>query len=383
MNFDLSDEQRLLADSLAKWAARSWDFETRQKIAETPTGRSPAVWAELADLGLHGLPFAEDDGGFGGGPVETMIVMEAFGRALVGEPWLTGVVLAGAVLRHGASPEQRAELVPQIVAGELVLAPAFEEAQGRWTLTDVATRATAVDGGWRIDGAKAFVVHGAGADRFVVSARTAGDRRAPSGVGLFLVPRTASGVTVVDRAAHDGTRLADLRLDGVVVPASAAIGDPAAGLPILERAVDEAIAAVAAEAVGAMDEALKMTVEYLKTRVQFGKTIGSFQALQHRAADMYVAVEQARSMALWATMSVGEDDPVARAKAMSAAKVQIARSARFVGQQAIQLHGGIGMTWEYKVGHLFKRLTAIERQFGDLDHHLDRLAATDGLLEPL
>lgn len=383
MNFDLSDEQRLLADSLAKWAARSHGFETRQAIAESATGRSATVWAELAELGLHGLPFSEEDGGFGGGPVETMIVMEAFGRALVGEPWATGIVLAGAILRHGATAEQRAELVPQIVAGELVLAPALGEAQGRWDLADVATRATAVDGGWRIDGAKALVVHGASADRFVVSARTAGERRSTDGIGLFLVGRDAPGVRVTDRVAHDGSRVADLDFDGVVVPAGAAIGDPAGALPVIARAVDEAIAAIAAEAVGAMDEALTMTVEYLKTRVQFGKTIGSFQALQHRAADMYVAVEQARSMALWATMSAGDDDAARRAKVMAAAKIQIARSARFVGQQAIQLHGGIGMTWEYKVGHLFKRLTAIERQFGDLDHHLDRLSATDGLLDPL
>ncbi|MER2605885.1 MAG: acyl-CoA dehydrogenase family protein [Siculibacillus sp.] len=383
MNFDLSEEQSLLGDSLAKWAARSYDFEHRQKIAESEAGRSAAVWAELADLGLHGLPFAESDGGYGGGPVETMIVMEAIGRALVTEPWATSVVLAGALLRHGASAEQRAELVPAIAAGELILAPALWEAQGRWHFDDVLTRAAPVAGGVRLTGAKAFVVHGAGADRFVVSARTSGDRRSSAGIGLYLVPRAAPGVGVVDRPAHDGTRVADLVLSDVFVPGTALLGDPDLASAVIERAVDEAIAAVCAEAVGAMDEALKMTVDYLKTRVQFGKTIGSFQALQHRAADMYVAVEQARSMALWATMSVGDEDAVRRAKAMSAAKIQIARSARFVGQQAIQLHGGIGMTWEYKVGHLFKRLTLIESQFGDLDHHLDRLAATDGLLEPL
>lgn len=381
MNFDLSEDQRLLADSLGKWAAKTYDFETRRKIAESPTGRSTAVWAQMADLGLHGLPFAEEDGGFGGGPVETMLVMETIGRALVTEPWLTGIVLCGAILRHGASPEQRAELVPEIAAGELRLAPAYAEPRSRWTLADVTTRATRDPSGWRIDGAKTLVVHGATADRFVVSARTAGERSSAEGIGLFLVPRTAAGVALVDRPTHDGLRVADLVFDGVVVPEDAVIGDPARGLAVLERAVDEAIAAVCAEAIGAMDRALALTVDYLKTRVQFGQTIGSFQALQHRAADMFVAVEQARSMALWATMSVGEGDAAGRRKAMSAAKVQIAKSARFVGEQAIQLHGGIGMTWEYEVGHLFKRLTMIEREFGDLDHHLDRLAAGDGLLD--
>lgn len=375
MNFDLSEEQRLLADSLAKWTARSYGFDRRMKIAEAPEGRSREVWAGLADLGLHGLPFAEEDGGFGGGPVETMIVMEALGRALVTEPWLDAVVFAGALLRHGASPEQRADLVPQIVAGELLLVPAVSEAQARWSLADIATRATATDGGWRLDGAKTLVPFGAAADRFVVSARTAGDGRSPAGIGLFLVDRAAPGLSLVSHPTHDGGRVADLRLDGVTVAAGDVLGDPAGGLPILERAEDEAIAAIAAEAVGVMEQALKLTVDYLKTRVQFGRPIGSFQALQHRAADMFVAVEQARSMAWRATMSVGETDAAARRRAMSAAKVQIAKSGRFVGQQAIQLHGGIGMTWEYAVGHLFKRLTLIDKRFGDLDHHLDRLAA--------
>ena len=380
MNFDLSEEQRLLAESLTKWAARSYDFDRRQKICASPEGRSPEVWAELADLGLTGLPFAEEDGGFGGGPVETMIAMEAIGRALVGEPWLDAVVLTGALLRHGASAEQRAELVPAIVAGEFLLVAATGEPQSRWNLADVATRAVRTEGGWRIDGVKILVPFGASADRFVVSARTDGDRTSPIGIGLFLVDRTAPGVSITSHLAHDGSRVADVRFEAVTIAADAVIGDPARGLPILERAVDEAIAAISAEAVGIMDEALKMTVEYLKTRVQFGRTIGSFQALQHRAADMFVAVEQARSMALWATMSVGEEDVVIRRKAMAAAKIQIAKSARLVGQQAIQLHGGIGMTWEYKVGHLFKRLTMIDKRFGDGDHHLDWLAATDGLV---
>jgi alkylation response protein AidB-like acyl-CoA dehydrogenase len=204
MNFDLSEEQRLLADSLVKWAARSYGFDRRMKIGETAEGRSPEVWAELVDLGLTGLPFSEADGGYGGGPVETMIVMEAIGRTLVTEPWLDAVVFAGALLRHGASAEQRATLVPAIAAGDLLLVPAIGEPQARWNLADVATRATAVGGGWRIDGAKILVAHGAVADRFVVSARTAGDRTAPAGIGLFLVERTAPGVTMVSHPTQIG-----------------------------------------------------------------------------------------------------------------------------------------------------------------------------------
>ena len=380
MNLDLSEEQRLLAESLEKWSARAYPFEKRQRIVAEGGGFDRAVWSDMAELGLLGLPFAEADGGFSGGAVETMIVLEACGRAGVVEPYLTSIVLAGAILRHGASTEQRAALVPAIASGDTILAPAWAEPQSRWNPSDVTTTATPTPTGWRLDGVKTLVPHGEIADRFIVSARTSGEGRIPLGIGLFLVDRVADGVEITGHALHDGSRAADLRLSGVTVGSEAAIGDPSRGLAVLERALDEAVAAVCAEAVGAMDRALALTVDHLKTRVQFGQAIGSFQALQHRAADMFVALEQARSMALWATMSVEEEDVVTRRKAMAAAKVQIAKSARFVGQQAIQLHGGIGMTWEYEVGHLYKRLTLIEKQFGDLDHHLDWLAATDGLL---
>lgn len=383
MNFDLSEEQKLLKDTVERWLARSYDFETRSGIVAGSPGWSREAWSQMADLGLLGLPFGEEDGGFGGGAVETMIVMEAFGRALVVEPYLTSIVLAGAVLRHGASPRLRQALVPGIADASLIFAVAHDEAQARWDISNVATRAEAVEGGWRISGTKSLVLHAEAADRFIVSARTGGEQRDPTGIGLFLIDRTAPGVVVRGYATQDGQCAAEVHFENVRVSSDDVLGDPSRGFDILEQAIDEAVAAIASEAIGAMDEALAMTVDYLKTRAQFGVSIGSFQAVQHRAADMFVAIEQARSMALYAVMSVAEEDPIARRKAMSAAKVQIARSARFVGQQAIQLHGGIGMTMEYKVGHLFKRLTMIEKQFGDLDHHLDRLAVTGSLMEKL
>ncbi|QRG09040.1 acyl-CoA dehydrogenase family protein [Xanthobacter dioxanivorans] len=381
MNFDLSEEQQLLKDSVARTFAKSYDFEARARILASPAGWSRAAWMQMAELGLLGLPFAPEDGGFGGGPVETMIVMEAIGRALVVEPYLSTAVLAAAVLRHGGSPALRARLVPQVADGCLILAFAHGEPQARWELSDVATSAERVEGGYLLCGRKSVVVGGDVADMLIVSGRMSGPPRHPTGLGLFLVNGSAPGVTIKAYATQDGRRAADIRLDSVFVADVDVVGDPAGALPVIARAVDEAIAAICAEAVGAMDEAVAMTVEYLKTRQQFGVAIGTFQALQHRAADMFVALEQARSMALFAVMSVAEKNPQTRAIAMSAAKIQIARSARFIGEQAIQLHGGIGMTMEYKVGHLFKRLVMIDKEFGDLDHHLDRLAAGTSLLE--
>lgn len=381
MNFDLSEDEQILRDSVGRWLAKSYAFEHRARILAAPEGWSRPAWAQMAALGLLGLPFAEEDGGFAGGPVAIMIVMEAFGHALVVEPYLPTVVLAGAVLRHCASAEQRRRLVPLITDGSLVLALAHGEAQARWNTADIATRAVAAAGGWRLSGAKSLVLHGQSADRLIVSARTGGGQRDPAGIGLFLVDRQAAGVVVQGYPTQDGQRAAEIGLHDVWVPAGDVLGDGSNGLPVVERAIDEAIAAIASEAVGAMEEALNMTVDYLKTRTQFGAPIGSFQALQHRAADMFIALEQARSMAFHAVMSAADDDAARRRQAMSAAKVQTARSARFIGQQAIQLHGGIGMTMDYKVGHLFKRLTMIERQFGDLDHHLGCLAAAGSLLD--
>lgn len=381
MDFDFTDEQRLLKDSVDRFVADRYTFEARKGVLASEIGWSPAIWAQLAELGLLAVPFSEDEGGIGGGPTETMIVMEAFGRGLVVEPYLPTVVLAGGLLRHGGSDAQRAEHIPKIVEGRATMALAQVERGSRYDLHDVSTTAKRDGEGWVLSGEKGVVLHGEGADTLVVSARTAGGRRDRGGIGLFLVDGRAAGVSRRGYPTQDGMRAAEIGLENVRVGADAMIGDPEGGLPVLERVADEAIAAVAAETVGILSEMQAVTVDYIKTRKQFGVAIGSFQALQHRAADMVVATEQVRSMAYYGTMMSGSDDAAGRAAAMSATKVQVGRSGRFVGQQAIQLHGGVGVTMEYKIGHYFKRMTMIEAFLGDADHHLAKLADGGGLFK--
>jgi pimeloyl-CoA dehydrogenase small subunit len=380
MDFDLTEEQRLLKESVDGLLTDSYDFEQRKKYMKDKGGWSKAVWSRLAEQGLLGLPFSEDDGGFGAGAVETMIVMEALGRALVIEPYLATVVLGGGFLRHGGSAAQKAAHTPSIIDGSRTLAFAQLEKSSRYDLNDVATTAKKKGDGWVIDGEKFVVVNGENADTLIVTARTKGAQRDTSGIGLFLVPGNAKGVAKKAYPTQDGFHAADITFTGVEVGADAAIGDPENALSLIERVVDEARTAMCAEAVGAMDESLKSTVEYLKTRKQFGVAIGSFQSLQHRAADMFVALEQARSMSLFATMAADFDDASERAKAVAAAKVQVGKSGKFVGQQSIQLHGGIGMTMEAKIGHYFKRLTMIENTFGDSEYHLRRVSEAGGLV---
>ncbi|MBV1798557.1 acyl-CoA dehydrogenase family protein [Siccirubricoccus sp. G192] len=380
MDFDLTEEQRLLQDSLARLLGDKYGFEQRKAYMNTPEGWSREVWSQYAELGLLGLPFAEDEGGFGGGPVETMLVAEQMGRAITLEPWLTTVVLGGGFLRHGATAAQRSELVPQVAAGELLLAFAHTERQSRYDLNDVASTAKRDGSGWVIEGRKGMVVHGDSADRLIVTARVAGGQRDRKGIGVFLVDAKSPGVTRRGYRTVDGQRAAEVEFSGVRVGGDAVLGNAEDGLPLVDQVVDEAIAALAAEAVGAMQVAHDMTLDYMKTRQQFGRPIGSFQALQHRAADMLVQLEQARSMSYFAAMAVEERDPAARRKSMASVKVQIGRSGRFVGQQSIQLHGGIAMTMEYACGHYFKRLTVNNSMFGDADHHIRNLADTGGLV---
>lgn len=373
MNFDLSDEQRMLQDSVQRLLAQQCSFEQRQSLLRDGGDGGAVLWRQFADLGLLALPFDEADGGMGGGPVDIFLVMQAIGRHLVPLPYLATAVLCGGLLRAAASAEQRARLVPAIASGELVLAFAHSETQARFDLADVRTTATAQGGGWVLHGEKRFVIAGDAAHKLVVSAR-AGD-----GLGLFLVGADQAGVSRRGYRIQDHSRCADIRFDQVALPAEARIGQGDA-LPVIELAADQAIAALCAEAVGAMDQAQELTVDYMKVRKQFGVAIGSFQALQHRAVDMLVAAEQARSMALYATMMCGEPDPLERRRAISAAKVQVNQSGRFVGQEAVQLHGGIGMTEECQVGHYLRRLTMIEMLFGDTAHHLRRLARSGGLI---
>ena len=380
MDFDLSEEQRLLKESVDGLLNDSYDFEQRKKYGAEKGGWSKAVWSKLAEQGLLGLPFAEADGGFGAGAVETMIVMQAFGRALVLEPYLPTVVIAGGFLRHGGSAAQKAAHIPGIIDGSKTFAFAQLEKNSRYDLNDVSATAKKKGDGWVIDGEKFVVLNGEAADMLVVTARTKGGQTDRDGIGVFLVPRDVKGVTVKGYPTQDGMRAADITFTGVEVGADAAIGDPANGLPLIERVVDEARTALCAEAVGAMDESLRITVEYIKTRKQFGVPIGSFQALQHRAADMFVFTEQARSMAMLATMACDFEDAKERAASVAAAKVQIGKSSKFVGQQSIQLHGGIGMTMEASIGHYFKRLSIIESTFGDTDYHLRRASEAGGII---
>ena len=380
MDFDLSEEQRLLKESVDGLLTDSYDFDQRKKYMAEKGGWSKTLWGKLAEQGLLGLPFSEEDGGIGVGGVETMIVMEALGKALVLEPYLATVILGGGFLRHGGSAEQKAAYIPGIIDGSKTFAFAQLEKNSRYDLGDVATSAKKKGDGWVIDGEKFVVLNGETADMLIVTARTRGGQRDANGVGVFLVPGNAKGIAKKGYPTQDGLHAADISFTGVEVGADAVIGDPENGLALIERVVDDARIALCAEAVGVMDESLKSTVEYLKTRTQFGVPIGSFQVLQHRAADMFVALEQARSMAMFATMAGDFDDAKERATAVAAAKVQIGKSLKFVGQQAVQLHGGIGMTMEARIGHYFKRLTMIENTFGDTDYHLRRVTQGGGLV---
>jgi pimeloyl-CoA dehydrogenase small subunit len=380
MDFELSPEQEQLRDNVARLMKDRYGFEARKTYQASRQGWSEGLWRDYAEMGLLGAPFAEDDGGYGGGAVETMIVMEQFGRALALEPYLQTVVLCGALVKHGASDKQRAELIGAIAAGELKLSFAHMEKQSGFDLNDVGLSAVEDGGGgYVLNGEKTLVAQGDSADRLIVSGRVKSERRDRDGIGLFLVDASATGVSRRGYPTQDGQRAAEIGFADVRVAPHDVLGAPGGALPVIERAVDETIAALSAEAVGAMSEVLAMTVEYLKTRKQFGVTIGSFQALQHRAADMTVALEQARSMMYLAAMMADEDNAAERAKTMSAVKAQIGRSAKFIGQQAVQMHGGIAMTYEYKAGHLFKRLTMIDMAYGDADVHVRRLADRSSL----
>jgi pimeloyl-CoA dehydrogenase small subunit len=374
MDFDFTEEQRLLDESVRRLVKDNYDIPKRKSYMATAEGFSRALWARYAELGLLGLPFAEEHGGFGGGGVETMIVMESIGRGLVVEPYLATVILGGGLVALAGNAEQKTAILPAVAEGRLLLAFAHGERQSRYALADVETRAKKDGGGYVLDGMKGVVLHGDSADRLIVSARTSGGARERDGITLFLVDAKAKGVSRRGYPTVDGLRAAEVTLEAVRVGADAVLGTPDHAYEMIERAVDRAIAALSAEAVGIIETLNATTLDYLKTRKQFGVPIGSFQALQHRMVEMVVEHEQAKSMAVLAALSAESNDARERRRAISAAKAQIGKSGRFVGQQAIQLHGGIGMTDEYIAGHYFKRLTMIDRSFGDADHHLDRFA---------
>jgi len=380
MDFNFNQEQLQFADALKRWIGRDYNFETRRGIIHSDSGTSSAAWATLAELGMTALPVPEENGGFNGNAVDMFVVMQELGRGLVVEPYFA-TVLGAEFLRLAGG---RGELLERVATGELKLACALGERQSRHDMFDIATRAVANADGWTLDGEKKVVLHGAQAGMLVVSARTGGEQRGQEGVSLFVLPADTAGITITDYRTLDGQRAADVRFDKVAVPRSGLLGEEGKGADILDAALDYGAGLLCAEALGAMEAIFEATLEYLKTRQQFGAPIGKFQALQHRMADMYIHLEQARSMALMAAVKLGSSDAEGvneRRRVVSAAKYRINQAARFVGQQAVQLHGGMGVTDELPAAHYFKRLATIELTLGDSDHHLVRFIAQPGFLE--
>ena len=369
MNFEFSDDEQQLSEAVQRWVERGYGFERRTAIAKAG-GFSAEAWGEIAELGLLGLGTSEEDGGMAMGPVAAMLALEALGRGLVLEP-VAAVALVAASVVARAPADVRASWAPRIASGEARVVLAYQERAARYRLNRVDTKAAQADDAWTLSGTKSIVPIGDQADAFIVSARVSGAADDAAGIALFLVERSASGVKTQGYALQDGSRAAEVMLTDAPATLLVAAGPAFAAL---ELAVDAGIAALAAEAVGAMDKLFELTVEYMNTRKQFGVAIGTFQALRHRLADMKMQLELARSMSYFATLKLGEE-PAVRRRAVAQAKVQLGNSARFLGQQAIQLHGGIGMTDEYIGSHYFKRLTTMEMQFGDTMHHIGEVSA--------
>jgi pimeloyl-CoA dehydrogenase small subunit len=371
MDFNFTSEQDQLRDTVAKLVAQKYDFDTRRKVAKSEAGWRPEMWSQFAELGLLGASFTEAEGGFGSGPIEAMIISEEFGKGLVIEPYLQTVVIGGNFFRHGGTDAQKEEHIAGIIGGETRFAFAYSEPKSRFDLHDVSTTAKKDGAGFTLNGHKAVVIGAPFATHLIVTARTAGGQRDANGVTVFLVAKNAKGVSTRDYPTVDGLRASEVYFENVSVGADAVIGKVDAGLPLVESVVDNAIAALCAEAVGCFKVLNEATITYAKQRKQFGQPIANFQVLQHRMVDMFMAAEQATSMTYMVTLKLDEADK-ARKLAASAAKVQIGKSGKLISQDAVQIHGGMGMTDELNVGHYFKRVTMIESQFGNTDWHLRR-----------
>lgn len=374
MDFSYSDEQQMLRDSVAKFVNQDYDFDTRRKIVGSEKGYSEDNWKLFAELGWLMVPFKEEDGGLGGTAVDLVGLMEELGKGIVVEPILPTVILSGGLVAEAGSAEQKEALLTPLMEGNLQLAFAFNEPQSRYNLADVATKAEKDGGNYKINGHKAVVLNGNNADKLIVAVRTSGDQRDSDGISLLIVDADSAGIHKRPYETVDGHQGAEVYFKDVTVPAANLLGEEGKALPAMAKVIDQAALAVCAEAVGAMEVTYKKTVEYTKTRKQFGVPISAFQALQHRMAEMFMEHEQAKSIMLMAAMksdSAGGIDP----KAISAAKSRIGKAARRVGQEAVQLHGGIGVTEELDVGHYFKRLTTIQFIFGSTDWHTERFAS--------
>lgn len=372
MHFHLTDEQRALGDMVQRFLAQEYGFEARKRILRSPEGFSREVWTKLGEMGLLALQVPEEQGGMAPATVETLVTLGAMGRALVLEPYLSSAVVGTALVRGLGTPAQREALLPAMATGERIAVPAHGEAGARHDLSRVATSARRGGAGWILEGRKAVVLHAPAADLLLVTARTSGAPDAEEGLSVFVVPVATRGVALVPYPTIDGQRGADVALSGVELAGDALLGAEGKAFPALEAAFDLGVAALCAEAVGVLQATLDATLEYTRTRKQFGVPIARFQALQHRMADMLMHVEQARSMSYLAAMHAASDDVRERRRLVSAAKVTVGQACRFVGQQAVQLHGGMGVTDELMVSHCFKRLMAIELSLGDTEHHLER-----------
>ena len=382
MDFSFTEEQNQLREAVRRYLAQEYTFGARRKIIHG-TGTSDAAWAGLAGLGLMGVPVPEPYGGFSGTGVDLLVVMEELGRGLVIEPYFATAVMGAAFIKHGGSDAHKSALLSRVADGSLKLACALTEKQSRHELENVALTGTASTNGFSLNGAKTVVLHGAQAGMLIVSVRTAGQARDKSGITVLMVEAAASGVSVKDCRTIDGMRAADITFTNVSVGKDAVLGKVGEGHALIERAAQVGCAALCAEAVGCMEAINAQTIEYLKTRKQFGVPIGKFQVLQHRAAEMFMEVEQARSLAYLAAVKVDSADAFERAHAIHAAKVRAGRAIKFVGQSAIQMHGGMGMTDELPVSHYFKRATMIDLTLGDVDHHLAAFAALGSAAVPV
>jgi len=374
MDFSYNDEQQMLRDSVSKFVQQDYDFDSRRKIVDSDAGYSKEHWALFAELGWLMVPFTEDDGGLGGSAVDLMLVMEEFGKGMVIEPFLNTAVIGGGLIADAGSDVQKQKLLPTVMEGQLQLAFAFTEAQSRYNLADIDTRAELQGDHYVINGKKAVVLNGESADKLIVSVRTAGDQRDRDGISLLIIDADTAGISRQGYATIDGQRAAEVTFDNVKVPTEQLLGAAGQALPSIEKIIDRATLAVCAEAVGSMEVVYKKTVEYTQTRKQFGVSLASFQALQHRMVDMFIEYEQARSILMMAAMQLDAGEGLAP-KAISAAKSRVGKAARKVGQEAVQLHGGIGVTDELDIGHYFKRLTSVQYLYGSTDFHTQRFAS--------
>jgi alkylation response protein AidB-like acyl-CoA dehydrogenase len=376
MDFNFSEEQQLLADSVQRFVREHYSFETRREILKSSRGWSREIWKEIAGLGLTALNVPEQYGGLNGGPLDVMLVMNAFGEALVLEPFLGAAVLTPALIVALQDATLAGELLPVVAAGERICIVAHQERHARGDLTQVATRAEKSGAGYVLNGHKSVIAHGGAADEFLISARTAGNDGAGAGLSIFRLDAKTSGLSINAYRTIDGQQAADLQLTNVKLDSTALVGVEGKAFAAIESAHDVAMSALCAEAVGIMKAVNAATLEYTKNRKQFGQPIAKFQVLQHRMTDMFIHSEQAKSMSYLAAIKCQDPDPIERSRTLSAAKVVIGQAGRFIGQQAVQLHGGMGMTDELMVSHHFKRLTTIDLTFGDADFHTQRFAAS-------